>query len=80
VAETRQGDLHGRVDHESLGRSLHSLGICAYQQGDWQAAAGWYEQALAEKRQGDIFGRVDRSSVAISEESLALCRKRMGSA
>jgi tetratricopeptide (TPR) repeat protein len=68
------------IDHLALGMSLHALGTCASQQGDWQAAEGWYEQALAEKRQGDIFGRVDRSSVAISEESLALCRKRMGSA
>jgi hypothetical protein len=78
VAEKRQGDLHGRVDHRELGVSLHELGNCAYQQGDWQAAAGWYEQAVTEKRQGDIFGRVHQSSVALSEESLALCRKKMG--
>jgi hypothetical protein len=25
VAETRQGDIHGRVDHASLGRSLQAL-------------------------------------------------------
>jgi hypothetical protein len=42
LAEKRQGDLHGRVDHESLGKSLHELGSCAYQQGQWLAAAGWY--------------------------------------
>ena len=78
VAETSQGDLHGRVDHASLGRSLHQLGHCAFQQGHWSAAAGWCEQAVAEKRQGDIFGRVDQSSVANSERSLDLCRKKMG--
>jgi hypothetical protein len=78
MAEKRQGDLHGRVDHRSLGVSLHQLGNCAYEQGEWLAAAGWYEQALAEARQGDIFGRVDQGSVANSEKSLALCRKKMG--
>ena len=78
VAEMRQGDLHGRVDHGSLGWSLHQLGHCAFQQGQWSAAAGWFEQAVAEKRLGDIFGRVDQSSVANSERSLALCRKKMG--
>jgi hypothetical protein len=66
------------VDHESLGVSLHALGNCAYQQGQWPAAAGWYEQAVAEKRQGDIFGRVDQSSVALSKKSLVLSRKKMG--
>ena len=67
-----------RVVHESLGKSLHWLGMCAYQQGQWPAAAGWCEQAVAEKRQGDIFGRVDQNSVAKSEKSLALCPKKMG--
>jgi tetratricopeptide (TPR) repeat protein len=78
VAETSQGDLHGRVHHASLGSSLHQLGMCAYQQGQWPAAADWFEQAVAEARQGDIFGRVDQSSVANSEKNLALCRKKMG--
>ena len=78
MAEKRQGDLHERVDHRSLGKSLHQLGHCAYQQGQWPAAAGWCEQAVAEKRKGDIFGRVDQGSVANSEKSLVLCRKKMG--
>jgi hypothetical protein len=51
--------------------------MCACQQGQWPAAADWFEQAVAEKRQGDIFGRVDQGRVANSEESLALCRKKM---
>jgi len=78
VAEIRQGDLHGRVDHANLGVSLHEQGNCAFQQGQWPAAAGWFEQALEEKRQGDIFSRVDQSSVDVSEKSLALCPKKMG--
>jgi hypothetical protein len=39
--------------------SLNELGNCACQQGDWQAAAGWYKHAVADKRQGDPHGRVD---------------------
>src|SRR5260370_1170539 len=28
VAEAEKGDVHGRVDHESLGTSLHEVGDC----------------------------------------------------
>jgi tetratricopeptide (TPR) repeat protein len=70
----READL----DHLALGDNLHEQGTCAYQQGQWPAAAGWYEQAVAETRQGDIFCRVDQSSVALSKKSLVLSRKKMG--
>lgn len=66
------------MDHQNLGTSLHQLGMCAYEQGQWPEAAGWFEQAVAEMRQGDIFGRVDQSSVSISEARLVLCRQKMG--
>ena len=78
VAETRQGDLHGRVDHESLGSSLHQLGMCACQQGQWPAAAGWYEQAVAETRQGDLHGRVDHESLGSSLHQLGMCACQQG--
>lgn len=70
----READL----DHLALGDNLHEQGTCAYQQGQWPAAAGWYEQAVAETRQGDIFCRVDQSSVALSKISPVLSRKKMG--
>jgi tetratricopeptide (TPR) repeat protein len=73
VAETSQGDLHGRVDHESLGSSLHQLGMCACQQEQWPAAAGWYVQAVAETSQGDLHGRVDHESLGRSLYQLGYC-------
>jgi tetratricopeptide (TPR) repeat protein len=78
VAETSQGDLHGRVDHESLGRSLYQLGYCAYQKEQWSAAAGWCEQAVAEKRQGDLHGRVDHESLGVSLHGLGNCAFQQG--
>jgi len=73
VAETSQGDLHGRVDHESLGSSLHQLGMCACQQEQWPAAADWYVQAVAETSQGDLHGRVDHESLGRSLYQLGYC-------
>ena len=68
----------GEIDHLALGDNLHELGTCAYQQGDWQAAAGWYEQALAEKRQGALHGRVDHESLGTSLHQLGLCAYQQG--
>jgi tetratricopeptide (TPR) repeat protein len=76
--EKRQGDLHGRVNHESLGSTLHCIGNCFFQQGQWQEAAGWYEQAQAEKRQGDVYGRVNKQSLVLSLQSLAQALSFLG--
>src|SRR5204863_262880 len=43
VAETEQGDVHGRVDHQSLGVSLHQVGFCHSSQGRWAEALPWFE-------------------------------------
>jgi tetratricopeptide (TPR) repeat protein len=66
------------IDHLALGDNLHELGNCAYQQGDWQAAAGWYEQAVAEKRQGDLHGRVDHRELGVSLHELGNCAYQQG--
>jgi tetratricopeptide (TPR) repeat protein len=66
------------IDHVALGDNLHELGTCADQQGDWQATAGWYEQALAEKRQGDLHGRVDHDSLGASLYALGNCANQQG--
>ena len=52
VAETEQGDVHGRVDHESLGSSLHQVGYCLSQTGQYEAARPWFERAVAEAGEG----------------------------
>jgi tetratricopeptide (TPR) repeat protein len=66
------------IDHLALGDNLHELGNCAYQQGDWQTAARWYEQALAEKHQGDLHGRVDHRSLGVSLHTLGNCAYQQG--
>ena len=48
--EKEQGDIYGRVDHESLGRSLHQVGHCLASQGQYAAAQPWFERAVNEKR------------------------------
>jgi hypothetical protein len=40
------------VDHESLSTTLHQIGNCFDQQGEWAKAAEWFELAQAEKRPG----------------------------
>jgi tetratricopeptide (TPR) repeat protein len=52
--------------------------MCAYQQGQWPAAAGWFEQAVAEKRQGDRHGRVHHASLGSSLHQLGMCAFQQG--
>jgi len=66
------------IDHLALGDNLHEIGICAYEQGQWSAAAGWYEQALAEKRQGDLHGRVDHERLGVSLHQQGNCAFQQG--
>ncbi|MBL8880689.1 MAG: metallophosphoesterase, partial [Phycisphaerales bacterium] len=58
VAAKEQGDIHGRVDQASLGRSLDQVGYCLSKRGQFEAAQAWFERAVAAKEQGDIHGRV----------------------
>jgi tetratricopeptide (TPR) repeat protein len=71
VAQKEQGDVHGRVDHESLGASLHLIGDGLSQTGDYAGARPWYERAVAQAEQGDVHGRVDHQSLEISRQSLS---------
>ena len=70
----READL----DHLALGDNLNEIGSCAYQQGQWPAAAGWYKQAVAEKSQGDLHGRVDHESLGRSLHQLGMCAYQQG--
>jgi tetratricopeptide (TPR) repeat protein len=47
VAAKEQGDVHGRVDAESLGASLHQVGDCCAKLGKLDEAARWRERAAA---------------------------------
>jgi tetratricopeptide (TPR) repeat protein len=66
------------TDHLALGENLHQLGNCAYQQGEWLAAVGWFEQALEEQRQSDLHGRVNHRSLGASLHQLGLCAYQQG--
>ena len=64
VAEAEKGDVHGRVDHESLGSSLHQVGYCYTRTGRFDEARPWFERAVAEAEKGDVHGRVDHESLS----------------
>jgi Tfp pilus assembly protein PilF len=57
VAEKEKGDVHGRVNHASLGGSLHEVGYCLSSTGEFAAARPWFKRAVAEKEKGDVHGR-----------------------
>jgi len=78
VAAKEQGDIHGRVDHESLGNSLHQVGYCLSMTGDYEGARPWFERAVAEKKQGDIHGRVDHESLGSSLHQVGSCLDETG--
>ena len=78
VDEARQGDVHGRVNHVSLGSSLHLVGYCYTSVGEFAQARRWFEQAVDEKRQGDVHGRVDHASLGSSLHQVGYCYANVG--
>ena len=76
--EMRQGDVHGRVDRQSLGLTLHCVGFCLSSQGQFAEARDWYERAADEMRQGDVYGRVDHESLGTSLHQVGLCLSSVG--
>jgi tetratricopeptide (TPR) repeat protein len=73
VAEKEKGDVHGRIDHVSLGRRLHQVGDCLSSTGEFVAARPWFERAVAEKEKGDVHGWVDHPSVGKSLHQVGSC-------
>jgi hypothetical protein len=49
-----RGDIHGRVDHDILGKSLHQVGYCLSSLGKFAEAQPFYERAAAEAEKGDV--------------------------
>jgi tetratricopeptide (TPR) repeat protein len=78
AAETGKGDVHGRVDHESFGSSLHQVGYCLSRVGEFAAARPWFERAVEEKRKGDVRGRVDHVSLGSSMHRVGVCLSSTG--
>ena len=61
VAEKEQGDVHGRVDHASLG-GAYTGRLLRVAEGTMKARP-WFERAVTEAEQGDVHGRVDHASL-----------------
>ena len=77
-AVEEKGDVHGRVDHESLGTSVHQVGLCLSETGDYEGARPWYERAVEEKEKGDVHGRVDHESLGRSVHEVGFCLSETG--
>jgi len=73
VAAKEKGDADGRVDHQSLGSSMHNVGYCLEQTGDFDEARFWYERAVAAKEKGDPQGCVNHDSLSLSLDQLGRC-------
>jgi tetratricopeptide (TPR) repeat protein len=78
VAEKEQGDVHGRIDHASLGISLYKVGYCLWSRGQFEAAQPWLERAVAAAEQGDIHSRVDHASLGSSLHQVGYCLSSRG--
>jgi hypothetical protein len=78
VTAKEKGDVHGRVDHDSLGSSLHQVGWCLSSTGEFAAARPWFERAVTAAEKGDVHGRVDHASLAQTLRSGARCLRMLG--
>jgi tetratricopeptide (TPR) repeat protein/predicted MPP superfamily phosphohydrolase len=61
VAEKEKGDVNGRIDHASLGASLHLVGYCLSNRGRCVEARPWFARAVTETEKGDTAGGVDHA-------------------
>jgi tetratricopeptide (TPR) repeat protein len=77
VKEKEKGDVQGRIDHASLGDSLHEMGRCLSRMSRYEEAQRWYERAVREKESGDEEGRVDNASLGRSVHGVAYCLSNM---
>jgi tetratricopeptide (TPR) repeat protein len=66
VEAQQKGDVHGCVDHQRLGSSLHHVGRCHWSVNRVDEARTWYERAVEAKQKGDIHGCVDHRSLGVS--------------
>jgi tetratricopeptide (TPR) repeat protein len=78
VAEAERGDIHGRVDHESLSTSLHLVGFCRWNMGRFDEALEWFERAVTEGEEGDVHGRVDYDGLGRSVLQVGVCLASLG--
>jgi tetratricopeptide (TPR) repeat protein len=70
--------VHGRIDHASLGSSLHEVGICLASTEQYEDARPWLERAVAQKEKGNVHGRIDHESLRDSLLAGAACLRKLG--
>ncbi|MEM9387019.1 MAG: tetratricopeptide repeat protein [Pseudomonadota bacterium] len=78
LEQAEKGNVHGRVDHQALGSSLHQIGYCLLQTGDYEGARPSFERAVKESEQGDVQGRVNHERVGRSLHQVGYCLSRTG--
>jgi len=78
VAEKEKGDVHGRIDHASLGSSLHQVGYCLSSTGQYAEARPWFERSVAEAEKGDVHGRIDHANLGRSLHQVGYCLSSTG--
>ena len=78
VEAAQQGDVHGRINHESLGVSLHQVGFCLSRTEKFDEARPWFERAVEAAQQGDVHGRINHASLSASLLIGAECLRRAG--
>jgi tetratricopeptide (TPR) repeat protein/predicted MPP superfamily phosphohydrolase len=69
----------GVIDHQSLGMSLHVLGVCHAACAHHATAKECLERAAAEKTLGGTDGSVDHESLGLSLQQVGYCLYEMGS-
>jgi len=78
VAAKAKGDVHGRVNSESLGTSLRQVGVCYSRQGQFAEALPWFERAVAAKEEGGVHDRVDSANLGTTLHEVGDCYSHQG--
>jgi len=78
MREAEKEDVHGPVDHASLGRRLHAVGFCLSSAGEFAEAQLWYERAVEKAGMGDVHGSVDHASLGLSLHAVGFCLSSVG--
>lgn len=75
---TQKGDMHGRINHESVSASLHNVGACHFKTGRFDEALPFFKRAVEAMQKGDIHERVDQDSLGRSLHEVGNCHFKAG--
>src|SRR5262249_52214572 len=69
----QKGDVHGRVDQQRLGMSMHHVGFCYWCTGRYAEALPWFVRDVEATQKGDVHGRVNHESLGRSLLQVGFC-------